>query len=102
MCACGSCGPFALLPTMLPLCRVSELCQPCYVGRHEEGTGCPQRNAKTTRIESGKIVTANAMATKRRSKGAYMISAVAEMYAIHPQTLRLYEREGLLRPPRSD
>ncbi len=27
-----------------------------------------------------------------------MISAVAEMYDIHPQTLRLYEREGLLRP----
>ena len=42
------------------------------------------------------------MATKRRSKGAYMISAVSEMYAIHPQTLRLYEREGLLRPSRSE
>jgi hypothetical protein len=41
------------------------------------------------------------MATKRKSKGAYMISAVAEMYEIHPQTLRLYEREGLLRPSRS-
>src|SRR5213075_3593681 len=40
--------------------------------------------------------------TKRRSKGAYMISAVAEMYEIHPQTLRLYEREGLLKPSRSD
>jgi MerR family transcriptional regulator/heat shock protein HspR len=42
------------------------------------------------------------MATKRKSKGAYMISSVAEMYEIHPQTLRLYEREGLLRPSRSD
>lgn len=31
-----------------------------------------------------------------------MISAVAEMYEIHPQTLRLYEREGLLRPSRSE
>jgi MerR family transcriptional regulator/heat shock protein HspR len=31
-----------------------------------------------------------------------MISAVAEMYQIHPQTLRLYEREGLLRPSRSE
>jgi MerR family transcriptional regulator/heat shock protein HspR len=31
-----------------------------------------------------------------------MISAVAEQYAIHPQTLRLYEREGLLRPSRSE
>ena len=42
------------------------------------------------------------MASRRKSKGAYMISAVAEMYEIHPQTLRLYEREGLLRPSRSD
>ncbi len=40
--------------------------------------------------------------SKRKSKGAYMISAVAEMYGIHPQTLRLYEREGLLRPSRSE
>ncbi len=30
-----------------------------------------------------------------------MISAVAQMYNIHPQTLRLYEREGLLAPSRS-
>jgi MerR family transcriptional regulator/heat shock protein HspR len=37
-----------------------------------------------------------------KGKGAYMISAIAEMYEIHPQTLRLYEREGLLRPSRSD
>jgi MerR family transcriptional regulator/heat shock protein HspR len=42
------------------------------------------------------------MATRRKTKGAYMISAVAEMYEIHPQTLRLYEREGLLRPSRSE
>ena len=38
----------------------------------------------------------------KKSKAAYMISAVAEQYAIHPQTLRLYEREGLLKPSRSD
>ena len=42
------------------------------------------------------------MANKRKSKGAYMISAVAEMYGIHPQTLRLYEREGLLKPSRTE
>jgi MerR family transcriptional regulator/heat shock protein HspR len=30
-----------------------------------------------------------------------MISVVAERYAIHPQTLRLYEREGLIKPARS-
>jgi MerR family transcriptional regulator/heat shock protein HspR len=39
---------------------------------------------------------------KNRSKAAYMISAVADQYQIHPQTLRLYEREGLLKPSRSD
>ena len=39
---------------------------------------------------------------KRKSKGAYMISSVAEMYGIHPQTLRLYEREGLLKPSRTE
>ncbi len=33
---------------------------------------------------------------------AYMISSVAEQYQIHPQTLRLYEREGLLKPSRSE
>jgi len=32
----------------------------------------------------------------------YMISVVAEMFEIHPQTLRAYEREGLLRPARTD
>jgi MerR family transcriptional regulator/heat shock protein HspR len=36
------------------------------------------------------------------SKKFYHISAVAQMYGIHPQTLRLYEREGLLKPSRSD
>ncbi len=32
----------------------------------------------------------------------YTISAIAEMFEIHPQTLRMYEREGLLKPSRSD
>jgi len=31
-----------------------------------------------------------------------MISAVAEQFQIHPQTLRLYEREGLLKPSRTE
>ena len=39
---------------------------------------------------------------KGKSKAAYMISAIAEQYEIHPQTLRLYEREGLLKPSRSE
>ena len=42
------------------------------------------------------------MSTREKSKAAYMISSVAEQYGVHPQTLRLYEREGLLKPSRSD
>jgi len=38
---------------------------------------------------------------KRRAKAGYMISAVAELFKLHPQTLRLYERVGLLKPSRS-
>ena len=42
------------------------------------------------------------MATRRGGKAYYMISAVAQKYNIHPQTLRLYEREGLLKPSRTE
>src|SRR5665213_2290362 len=38
----------------------------------------------------------------KSKKAGYMISAIAEQYQIHPQTLRLYEREGLLKPSRRD
>ena len=41
------------------------------------------------------------MVRKKKAKVGYMISAVAEKYSLHPQTLRLYEREGLLTPSRS-
>ena len=37
-----------------------------------------------------------------RGKAYYMISAVSQKYGIHPQTLRLYEREGLLKPSRTE
>ena len=39
--------------------------------------------------------------TKKKARTGYMISAVANLYKIHPQTLRLYERVGLLKPSRS-
>ena len=44
------------------------------------------------------------MSAKRTvtGKGYYMISAVASKYNIHPQPLRLYEREGLLKPSRTE
>ena len=41
------------------------------------------------------------MTAKRSGKAYYMISAVAQKYNIHPQTLRLYEREGLIKPART-
>ncbi|MGH7411053.1 MAG: heat shock protein transcriptional repressor HspR [Candidatus Methylomirabilis sp.] len=40
------------------------------------------------------------MARQRRRR--YSISIVAEMFDLHPQTLRTYEREGLIRPARTD
>ena len=42
------------------------------------------------------------MPKKTGAKAYYMISAVSQKYSIHPQTLRLYEREGLLKPSRTD
>ncbi len=39
---------------------------------------------------------------KRTREPRYvMISVVADQYGIHPQTLRLYERQGLIKPARS-
>ncbi|MEO8217743.1 MAG: MerR family transcriptional regulator [Acidobacteriota bacterium] len=38
---------------------------------------------------------------QRRREGFVMISSISERYNIHPQTLRLYEREGLLKPERT-
>ena len=42
------------------------------------------------------------MVSRRSGKAYYMISAVAQKYNIHAQTLRLYEREGLLKPSRTE
>ena len=42
------------------------------------------------------------MPVKPPGKAYFMISAVAQRYDIHPQTLRLYEREGLLKPSRTE
>jgi MerR family transcriptional regulator/heat shock protein HspR len=39
---------------------------------------------------------------KDRRMGAYMIGVVSTRYEVHPQTLRLYEREGLLKPSRTE
>ena len=42
------------------------------------------------------------MASRQSGEAYFMISAVSQRYDIHPQTLRLYEREGLLKPSRTD
>lgn len=38
----------------------------------------------------------------KRKKGYFSISAVAKMFSVHQQTIRLYEKEGLLNPKRSE
>jgi MerR family transcriptional regulator, heat shock protein HspR len=40
--------------------------------------------------------------TREEGRRTYMISAVSQRYGVHPQTLRLYERDGLLKPSRTD
>ncbi len=42
------------------------------------------------------------MAKRKRTQGGYTISVVAGQFGVHPQTLRLYEREGLLKPSRTE
>ena len=38
----------------------------------------------------------------KRKKGYFSISAVAKMFSVHQQTIRLYEKEGLISPRRSE
>ena len=40
--------------------------------------------------------------TTDRGKPLYMIGVVAEMLRVHPQTLRFYEKKGLVRPSRTE
>src|SRR6516164_10555089 len=63
---------------------------------------CSARWPKFTRRTHGPKCGPRSDMAKAKSKAAYMISIVAEQYEIHPQTLRLYEREGLLKPSRSE
>ena len=58
------------------------------------------RAAHASGVERG--VGSPRLDMKKTGKAYYMISAVAQKYNIHPQTLRLYEREGLLKPSRTD
>ena len=56
----------------------------------------------TKMTHGGAACLLSVSAMKKTGKAYYMISAVAQKYNIHPQTLRLYEREGLLKPSRTD
>src|ERR1700759_2696118 len=53
-------------------------------------------------MKQGREKTTREQSTREKSRAAFMISSVAEQYALHPQSLRLYEREGLLKPSRSE
>ena len=41
------------------------------------------------------------MSERRRTQAVYVISVAAELAGMHPQTLRIYERRGLVRPART-
>jgi MerR family transcriptional regulator, heat shock protein HspR len=59
------------------------------VSRRDGGDG--RRTVRRERIE----------ATIDEDRGVYMISVAAELAEMHPQTLRVYEARGLIRPKRS-
>jgi MerR family transcriptional regulator/heat shock protein HspR len=42
------------------------------------------------------------MTDDRHTRAVYVISVAAELTGVHPQTLRVYERKGLLEPSRTD
>jgi MerR family transcriptional regulator/heat shock protein HspR len=42
------------------------------------------------------------MSAERSSRAVYVISVAAELAGVHPQTLRIYERKGLLEPARTE
>jgi MerR family transcriptional regulator, heat shock protein HspR len=43
-----------------------------------------------------------AMSRAHRARAVYVISVAAELAGVHPQTLRIYERKGLLEPARTE
>ena len=99
----------ALVGLLAPTAAWSEARSPGHHLPHLNRSESPCQPASTVRSRSNDPDAFSSgfcyvyrRVTKRRSKGAYMISAVAEMYGIHPQTLRLYEREGLLKPSRTE
>jgi MerR family transcriptional regulator/heat shock protein HspR len=59
----------------------------------------PDPAARRTRPKAERMSEGESAAGKGKY---YMISVVAKNYGIHPQTLRLYEREGLLKPSRTE
>jgi MerR family transcriptional regulator, heat shock protein HspR len=47
------------------------------------------------------MVAGNNDARGEQDRGVYVISVAAELAGVHPQTLRMYERKGLIRPKRT-
>src|SRR5258705_3433060 len=54
------------------------------------------------KLRSAAMPRSNINPKRKKARAGYMISAVAELYKLHPQTLRLYERVGLLKPSRAE
>jgi MerR family transcriptional regulator, heat shock protein HspR len=65
----------------------------------------PERSSREPVAPRGRRARGESMSENASAPGKgkyYMISVVAKNYGIHPQTLRLYEREGLLKPSRTE
>src|SRR5688500_15665427 len=91
-------------------------CRPSSTGRrrkHSNGSpssirklrGQSSRHTSRIRTTSAGLLKGGTMdgnPSSDRSRATYVISIAAELAGVHPQTLRVYERKGLLRPERTE
>ena len=63
----------------------------------------PYPTPKTARkITDTRLIADAPRITADRDRAVYVISVAAELAGVHPQTLRMYERKGLLQPKRTE
>src|SRR5207245_6840633 len=68
--------------------------------RRAHAGSVPSAGAAPARQSAG-ATAGGTLGMTARSKPLYMIGVVAEMLKLHPQTLRMYEKRGLIRPSRT-
>ena len=77
----------------------------CRPGAHRPAVGHPGGDSQFARraaLRHPQLVVDALMSWPDSDRGVFAISVAADLAGLHPQTLRIYEREGLVQPGRSD